>query len=149
MKIETKVALSRPVRPKLSEQVSDALVETDNEGVITALLSNKSALISNTTMGHLVEQSGRVIGYQKPLVHRHDLPNELAKKLYWAVSAALRTHIVANFDLDPAYIDEDMEAAVQDAMGNNTYPVRERSAGSNPITRPLCSTRSPLPYAPS
>ena len=133
--MEHQVAIA--IRPKLSEQVSDALVATDNEAVITTLLSNQGALISNTTMGHLVEQSGRVIGYQKPLVHRHDLPNELAKKLYWAVSAALRTHIVANFDLDPAYIDEDMEAAVHDAMGNGTNPVRERSARSN-STEQLC-----------
>ncbi len=87
--MEHQVAIA--IRPKLSEQVSDALVATDNEEVITALLSNKSALISNTTMGHLVEQSGRVIGYQKPLVHRHDLPNELAKKLYWAVQGILVT----------------------------------------------------------
>ncbi len=107
--MEHQVAIA--IRPKISERVSDALVGTDNEEVITTLLSNEGALISNTTMGHLVEQSGRVTGYQKPLVQRHDLPNELAKKLYWAVSAALRTHIVANFDLDPAYIDEDMEAA--------------------------------------
>jgi hypothetical protein len=105
--------------------------------VITTLLSNEGALISNTTMGHLVEQSGRVIGYQKPLVRRHDLSNELAKKLYWAVSAALRSHIVANFDLDPSYIDDDMEAAVNDVMGNETNPVREQSARSN-ATEQIC-----------
>jgi uncharacterized protein (DUF2336 family) len=133
--MEHQVAIA--IRPKLSEQVSDALVETDNEEVITTLLSNEGALISNTTMGHLVEQSGRVIGYQKPLVRRHDLSNELAKKLYWAVSAALRSHIVANFDLDPSYIDDDMEAAVNDVMGNEANPVRERSARPN-STKEIC-----------
>ena len=133
--MEHQVAIA--IRPKISEQVSDALVETDNEEVIATLLSNDGASISNTTMGHLVEQCGRVIGYQKPLVRRRDLSNELSKKLYWAVSAALRTHIVANFDLDPTDIDEAMEGAVNDAMGIETDPVRERSARSN-STEQIC-----------
>lgn len=133
--MEHQVAIA--IRPKISEQVSDALVETNNEEVITTLLSNEGASISNTTMGHLVAQCGRVIGYQKPLVRRRDLSNELAKKLYWAVSAALRTHIVANFDLGATDIDEAMEAAVNDAMGNETNPVRERSARSK-STEQIC-----------
>ncbi len=133
--MEHQVAIA--MRPKVSERVSDALVETDNEKVITTLLSNQNALISNSTMNDLVGQSDRVSAYQAPLVRRHDLPESLAKKLYWAVSAALRTHIVANFDLDPASIDEDMEAAVHAAMGNDTNPVRERSARSN-STEQLC-----------
>jgi uncharacterized protein (DUF2336 family) len=118
--MEHQVAIA--TRPKISERVSDALVETDNQEVITALLSNSSASISNSAMSHLVEQCDGVIGYQEPLVRRHDLSAELAKKLYWAVSAALRTHIVANHDLDPADIDEAMEAAVNDAMGKKTSP---------------------------
>ncbi len=133
--MEHQVAIA--MRSKVSEQVSDALVETDNEGVITTLLSNQNAMISNSTMSDLVEQSDRVPGYQEPLVRRHDLPEVLAKKLYWAVSAALRTHIVANYDLDPTDIDETMEAAVNDAMGNETNPVRKRSAGSQ-STEAIC-----------
>ena len=133
--MEHQVAIA--IRPKISEQVSDALVETNNEEVITTLLSNEGASISNTTMGHLVAQCGRVIGYQKPLVRRHDLSNDLAKKLYWAVSAALRTHIVANFDLGATDLDEAMEGAVNDAMGNETDPVRERSARSK-STEQIC-----------
>jgi uncharacterized protein (DUF2336 family) len=124
--MEHQVAIA--TRPKISERVSDALVETDNEEVITALLSNSSASISDSTMGHLVEQSGGITGYQEPLVRRHDLSTEMAKKLYWAVSAALRTHIVANYDLDPADIDEDMEAAVNDAMGKKASPGAQQDA---------------------
>jgi uncharacterized protein (DUF2336 family) len=121
--MEHQVAIA--MRPKVSEQVSDALVETNDEEVITTLLSNQNALISNSTMNHLVEQSDQVIGYQEPLVRRHDLPADLAKKLYWAVSAALRKHIVANFDLDPTDIDETMESAVNDAMGREVNLVPE------------------------
>jgi uncharacterized protein (DUF2336 family) len=121
--MEHQVAVA--MRPNVSEQVSDALVQTNNEAVITTLLSNRNALISKSTMNDLVDQSGQVIGYQEPLVRRHDLPADLAKKLYWAVSAALRSHIVANFDLNPTDIDEAMEAAVHDAMGNKTNRIRK------------------------
>ena len=64
-----------------------------------------------------MEESSQVPGYQEPLVRRHDLSPELGRKLYWAVSAALRQAILEKFDLDPGDIDEAMEAAVNDAMG--------------------------------
>ncbi len=133
--MEHQVAIA--MRSKVSEQVSDALVETNSEKVITTLLSNQNALISNSTMNDLVEQSDRVNGYQEPLVRRHDLSEDLAKKLYWAVSAALRKHIVATYDLDPSDIDETMEAAVNDAMGNKTNLVPERRASSK-STEKIC-----------
>ena len=98
--MEHQVAVA--MRPNISEQVSNVLVQTNNEEVITALLSNQDAPISNTTMNHLVEQSAQVPGYQEPLVNRHDLPRALLKKLYWGVSAALRKHVLANFDLEPS-----------------------------------------------
>ncbi len=124
--MEHQVAVA--MRANVSEQVSDALVETDNERVITTLLSNQNALISNSTMTDLVERSDGMPTYREPLVRRHDLPPVLAKKLYWAVSAALRKHIVANFDLDPSDIDEAMEAAVNDAMGIEGGPVSRQAA---------------------
>lgn len=124
--MEHQVAIA--MRSNISEQVSDALVDTNSEEVITTLISNEGAMISNSTMSDLVDQCGRVAGYQEPLVGRHDISHELAKKLYWAVSAALRTHIVANFELDPSDIDEAMEAAVNDAMGNKTSPAANQTA---------------------
>ena len=123
--MEHQVAIA--MRPKVSEPVSDALVETKNERAITTLLSNQNAMISNRTMGHLVEQSAQVPNYQTPLINRHDLSTELAKKLYWGVSAALRKHIIANFDLDPTDIDETMEEAVKDALAGGTRTVRKRN----------------------
>jgi uncharacterized protein (DUF2336 family) len=92
-------------------------VETNNEKVVTTLLSNQGAAISNNTMNHLVEQSTEVLGYQRPLVHRRDLSPELVKKLYWGVSAALRQYIVQNFELDLTDIDEAIEITVKKALG--------------------------------
>jgi uncharacterized protein (DUF2336 family) len=128
--MEHQVAIA--MRPNVSEQVSDALVETDNEEAITTLLSNQSALISNSTMNDLVEQSGQVPGYQGPLVRRHDLSPELGRKLYWGVSAALRQDILEKFDLDSGDIDEAMEAAVKDAMVKDTNFVHQQIAAREP-----------------
>ena len=133
--MEHQVAVA--MRPKISEQVSNVLVETSNEKVITTLLSNQDALISNSTMNLLVEQSAQVPGYQEPLVNRHDLPRALLKKLYWGVSAALRKHILANFDLEPSDIDEVMEAAVEDAIVEESKHVRDQSAPKG-RAEPMC-----------
>jgi hypothetical protein len=88
-------------------------------------------------MNHLVEQSAQVPGYQEPLVNRHDLPHALLKKLYWGVSAALRKHILANFDLEPSDIDEAMEAAVEEAIVEESRHVRVQSAPKGPA-QPMC-----------
>ncbi len=45
------------MRPLVSERVSDALVKTRNDKVVTTLLENEGARISETTMEHLVEAS--------------------------------------------------------------------------------------------
>ena len=128
--MEHQVAIA--MRPKISEPVSDALVETKNERAITTLLSNQNAMISNSTMEDLVDQSAQIPGYQEPLVRRHDLSPELGRKLYWAVSAALRQAILEKFDLDPGDIDEAMEAAVNDAMAKETHFVHQQSAPREP-----------------
>ena len=128
--MEHQVAIA--MRPLVSEQVSDALVETKNDKVVTTLLENSGARICETTMEQLVEASRNKRSYQRPLVHRHDLPSRLAKKLYWAVSAALRGHILKNFDVDPDRIDDTIEVAVADAMAKDEEETRRRQAQSEP-----------------
>lgn len=105
--------LAVAMRRSLSEHVCDALVETEDVNVITRMLENQNAEIAQATMEYLVEQSRRVDAFQNPLVKRGDLPKHLAERMYWWVSAALREHIVRNFDVDPNEIDSTMEAIVQ------------------------------------
>lgn len=108
--------LAIAIRESLSETVSDALVETNNVDVIKSLLENASAAISQNTMEYLVEESRRVDSYRNPLVHRHDLPPALAKRMYWWVSAALRNHILDSFEIDPTELEESIGGAVSDLM---------------------------------
>ncbi len=108
--------LSIAMRAALSESVSDALVETNDVSVIEKLLENPGAEIGRDAMSYLVEQSQRVDAFQNPLVRRKDLPRELAARMYWWVSAALRTEILDRHDLEPAQIDDIMESAVGAAV---------------------------------
>ncbi len=116
--MEHQVAIA--MRKTVSQPVSDALVETNNEKVIGTLLSNQGAAISTETMGRLVEKSRSVSSYQASLVHRVNLSPQLAKKLYWSVSAALRMHIVDNFEIDPNDLDEAMENTVKSVFGEKS-----------------------------
>ena len=109
--------LAIAMRDTVSPSVSAALVETGEETVIKRLLENPNAAIARDTMAHLVDQSRRLDSLQRPLVQRTDLPADLAEKMYWWVSAALRAHIVKNFDVDPSEIDSAMEETVKTAMG--------------------------------
>jgi uncharacterized protein (DUF2336 family) len=113
--------LAIAVRKSVSEQVCDALVETGHVDVIRTLLENESATISAATMGYLVEQSKRVDTYQNPLLRRPELGEDLARRMYWWVSAALRKHILANFKISASEFDDVLEGAVAD-LANHPAP---------------------------
>ena len=129
--LEHQLAVS--MRDSVSAAVSATLVETGEETVIKRLLENHNAEIARDTMEHLVEQSRRLDSLQRPLVHRNDLPAELAGKMYWWVSAALRSHIVDKFDVDPTEIDAALEYTVnlvreEQAAGDQALSATERVA---------------------
>lgn len=111
--------LAVAIRKDLSEEVSAALVETGSEDVIVGLLNNQDARISTDVLEYLAEESKRVDSYQKPLVRRPDLPAELAERMYYWVSAAVRNYIVENFDVDIDNLDDQMSAAVGEVLETN------------------------------
>ncbi len=101
--------LSIAMRRSVTEIVSDSLVETGNSDVITTLLQNDNAQITDATLSYLVDEARRVDSYQDPLVRRKDLPLPLARTMYRWVSVALRSHILDNFDIDPFELDDELE----------------------------------------
>ena len=109
--------LTIAMRSKVSEEVSDALVETGNVKVIQTLIENDTAAISNNTMEFLVNESKTREPYQLPLLDRPDFSPHLAKRMYWWVSAALRKHIVEEYEIDPAELDQKIESTIKDLLG--------------------------------
>lgn len=101
--------LAVAMRHDISEAVSEALVETGQESVIVTLLKNNDARISSNTMEYLVQQSQRLDAFQDPILHRQDLKPDLAKRMFMWVSAALRQHVIDNFELDKQTVDDLLE----------------------------------------
>ena len=109
--VEHQLAIT--VRPSVSEDVSDALVETGNGTVITSMLKNENAEISSKTIAYLVDESQRVTAYQEPILRRKDLDSVLAERMFTWVSTALRQYILDTYELDLDFIDDVMKGAVQ------------------------------------
>ena len=114
--------LAIAMRRAVSEPVCDALVATNSVDVIKALLENHGAKISAATMAYLVDQSKAVDAYQSPLLRRADLPEDLAKKMYYWVSAALRHFIVENYAVDPVELDLAIASIAQQAAAQTPSP---------------------------
>jgi uncharacterized protein (DUF2336 family) len=105
--------LAISMRRDLSMQVSDMLVDSNDVDVIRTLLENHDAQISAATLAYIVEQSKAIDDFQGPLVRRHDLPRELAVKMCYWVSAALRLFILDKFHVDANELDGLIEPALQ------------------------------------
>lgn len=104
--------LSVAMREHVSEDVTAALIDSGETEVVSTLLDNPGARFSEETYIRLVDDSRTVPVYQDPLLHRDDLDPSLAKRMYWWVSAALRQHILEHYRIDPADLDDSIEAAV-------------------------------------
>jgi len=104
------------IRDNLTSHVTDALVECGNEDVIEAVIRNGEAELSKRAMQYLVAESRRLDRYQEPLLSRDDLSSDLAYRMYWWVSAALRRHILTDFDVDEIILDDAMMEAAHKSM---------------------------------
>lgn len=125
--------LAIAMRRDLSLQVSDALVDSGDVDVIRTLLENHDAQISAATLAYIVEQSKAIDDFQGPLVRRHDLPRELAVKMCYWVSAALRLFILDKFHVDANELDELIEPVLHDEVKHT----REDQAGSADAAKQL------------
>lgn len=120
--------LAIAMRSPLSEEVSQALVDEGDENVIEQLLKNPDAALSRRALEYLVAEAQRVGRFQEPLLHRAELPAELAHRLFWWVSAALREHILARYDLDEAVLDDYLEDTTRVALEQDGQPTADRQA---------------------
>lgn len=102
-------------RKSVSEEVSDAIVETGNEDVVSRLVSNPGAEISDASFDKVVDRLGDSDSVQKAMVGRPRLPVTIAERLVTLVSEQLRDQIAERFDLPP------------DAMTDLILQIRERA----------------------
>jgi len=86
-------------RPNIGERVTEALAQSDAEPVLVALVRNATARIAESTFSTLVQKSKSIAVLQEPLVHRLDLPPQLASNMREWVSDALKSHIVRRYQV--------------------------------------------------
>ena len=98
-------------RPHIGEPITDALVRSQHETVLMALVRNATARISSAGYETLVRKSRALTGLQEPLVRRPDLPPELAGKMCAWVSDALQTYIKTNYAVAPRQVEAALAGA--------------------------------------
>jgi uncharacterized protein (DUF2336 family) len=91
-------AISR--RYGVGEQVTDAIVATQDTGAVAALLENDSAQIREDALDGLVDRAVKVTAWHKPLVLRPVLPAGAVRKLAGFVAGSLLSLLQARQDLD-------------------------------------------------
>ena len=121
-------------RDDLNAVVSDLLISHGDEDVISHLIENGDAKISRKSMEYLVEESRRIDRFQEPLIARHDIPSDLAHKMFWWVSAALRRHILEHFEIDELELNEKIVAA---AKTEYRFDIAENSSNADKLVAEL------------
>jgi uncharacterized protein (DUF2336 family) len=86
-------------RDGVSEQVSEALIETENEEVVTVLVENTTADLSEQTMQKVVESFPDSDAVQSVLAQRPELPVSVAERLVGLVSYTMRQHLIDHYDI--------------------------------------------------
>nr|WP_314438620.1 DUF2336 domain-containing protein [uncultured Brevundimonas sp.] len=111
--LEHQIAVAR--RPYLSGAVADAIIDRGDAVTMTALASNRTALIKEASMGRLVDQSRRIAGLRAPLSRHPRLSEAQAQQLYQWVGQALRQSIGERFRIDDTLLNTTIQQAADDA----------------------------------
>ena len=134
------------IRPGISTMITDKLVEFDEPDVLTTLLCNETADISNDSMTKLVEQSLDIDAFREPLAHRKELTPELARRMYVWVGDALREYIAVNFEIDTETIAESVDQAVDHTLAQTTPAPARTAVATPPAAKDFAHGKSLLRY---
>ncbi len=100
--VRTQPSASRKVvaqREVVSPAVSDAVVETRDEGAVAALVGNPGADVSPATFETILDAFPESTAVKHNVAHRPSLPIKVAERLVSMVSDRLREHLVTHHEL--------------------------------------------------
>lgn len=117
-------------RATVSERVADALVDTEDEDVVAALVGNAGARMNEGTFDRVLDQFGDSEKVNAPMAHREDLPVGVSERLVTLVSEQLRDHIMTNHEISPTtaadlLLESREKATVSLVEGGNQRTVQE------------------------
>jgi uncharacterized protein (DUF2336 family) len=105
-------------RSQLSEAVA-AVIAEGGADVVTELLKNPNAKIAAATYAYLAERSKKESELQAPLLHRDDLPGDIAARMYGWVASELKTHIETKYRVAPQILDAPMLEALEEVAAEH------------------------------
>jgi uncharacterized protein (DUF2336 family) len=111
--IEHQIEVAR--RPNVGAPVVDAILAKEEPAVLTALASNETAQVTPESMAKLVAASRKIPALRPPLVRHPAMTTDLAEQLYAWVGQALRSVIVARFQVDAEALDRALAESVREA----------------------------------
>ena len=98
----------------LSEMLADALIDIGDHEVATAVVNNKGAYLSPSTMQKLNVMARVHWPLCRPLVTRPEFGTEMATQIYWWLSDDLRISVTERFPKVLGELNRALELAVQD-----------------------------------
>ncbi len=105
-------------RPGIGSRIAQAIADGDNEEAITALLSNRSAAISETTLDRLIGRAAQHMDWHAPLVRRPRLSASAVTALADIVTGAVLGELAQRADLPT-----DIAASLARRLGAALAPV--------------------------
>lgn len=103
-------------RTTVSSSVSDALVDSQNEEVVVALINNSGAEVSDETCRQVLNLFPASEEVMNGLAMRPSLPVELAERLINFVSDEIREKILDTYPIDPDTVTDLVSASREQAI---------------------------------
>ena len=104
------------MRDSLSRELAHALIETEDPGITRAVLSNKSAVLADTTVEFILDVFAKDSSVLEELVYRGGLSSGFAERLFAMVSDTLRKQLTKKYRLNKHVLDDAATKARETAM---------------------------------
>lgn len=125
--------LAIATRDAIGTVVCGELVATGDNSVIQALLENSGAQIPEETIAVLVDQARFIERFHAPLLARHELNANLAKRLYWWVATSYRERILDRYKIDSVELDDMIDATVKELITDYRIAKSQKEAETNEL----------------
>ncbi|MBL6929799.1 MAG: DUF2336 domain-containing protein [Rhodospirillales bacterium] len=116
------VALSR--RKGLSERISGAVFNSRNVQAVAAMLSNKTANISDKTMDMIAVEGEETVEWHAPMVDRDNMPARVIRRIASFVSASLMDILIEKHQ-DQADVVEELRQTVRKRIDRGDFAEKE------------------------
>lgn len=114
-------------RQSVSVSLSDALCERREAAVMKTLIQNPGAKLSRTVFREAMALAKSDESLREALLSRADTPKDFVYRMFWWVSAALRTQVLSRYQIDPQTLDGVLRDMLSD-LGEDRLVVEQKPA---------------------